>query len=122
MMRSIVAEYPYFDVLSTAGAVSSVVVTSTLSTLSPSSSFIQLVSTSKRLSYSFCSFFARSFSSPNSTPSFVMSCRLFPLYSRRFCATYSSIGSVKYSTSTPRFLNASRNIELSTFSTESPLT
>merc|ERR1712226_1739979 len=107
MMRSMFADQPYSEVVSTHGESAMRELTSTFSTLSPSTSFINLVSGSNS-AFNSSSFFFSS-SSSMSKPSLVVDFNFLPSNSFSCCTVYSSIGSTKYSTSKPFLRKFSRN-------------
>merc|ERR1719272_2001661 len=119
MMRSMFADQPYSEVVSTHGESAKRELTKTFSTLSPSTSFISLVNGSNSAFNSSIFFFSSS--SSISRPSFVVDFNFFPSNSFNCCTQYSSIGSTMYRTSSPFFLNASRKGEEETAAILSPV-
>merc|ERR1711870_17237 len=109
MMRSILAAQPYSEVVSTQGESAMRPLTTTFSTLSPSTSFISLVRGSNSAFISSNFFFSSS--SSTSRPSFVVDFSFFPSNSLSCCTAYSSTGSTMYMTSKPFFLRFSRKGE-----------
>merc|ERR1712078_177097 len=99
MMRSMLADQPYSDVVSTQGESAMRELITTFSTLSPSTSFISLVSGSNSAFISSSFFFSSS--SSRSRPSLVVDFSFLPSNSLSCCTEYSSIGSVMYNTSRP---------------------
>merc|ERR1719437_332677 len=92
MMRSMLADQPYSDVVSTQGESAMREEITTFSTLSPSTSFMSFVSGSNS-AFSSSSFFFSS-SSSRSRPSLVVDFNFFPSNSLSCCTEYSSMGSV----------------------------
>merc|ERR1719326_1106673 len=107
MIRSMFADQPYSDVVNTHGESAIREETMTFSTLSPSTSFISLVSGSNSALSSSRVFFSSS--SSNNDPSFVVDLSFLPSYSFNCCTQYSSIGSTMYKTSIPFFRKVSKN-------------
>merc|ERR1712226_933666 len=107
MMRSMFADQPYSEVVRTHGESAMRELTSTFSTLSPSTSFINLVSGSNS-AFNSSSFFFSS-SSSMSRPSLVVDLSFLPSNSFNCWTAYSSTGSTKYSTSKPFLRKFSRN-------------
>merc|ERR1719263_1963118 len=99
MMRSMLADQPYSDVVSTQGESAMRDEIMTFSTLSPSSSFMSLVRGSNSAFISSIFFFSSS--SSMSRPSLVTDFSFLPSNSLSCCTPYSSIGSTMYSTSDP---------------------
>merc|ERR1712011_59681 len=97
-MRSMLADQPYSDVVSTQGESAIRELTVTFSTLSPRTSFISLVNGSNSAFNSSTFFFSSS--SPMSNPSLVVDFSFFPSNSLSCCTAYSSTGSTMYSTQT----------------------
>merc|ERR1712146_250863 len=119
MIRSMFADQPYSDVVSTHGESTIREQTSTFSTLSPRTSFMSLVSGSNS-ALSSSSFFLSS-SSSMSRPSFVVDFNFLPSNSFSCCTAYSSTGSTIYKTSRPFFRRFSRNGDDDTCATLSPV-
>merc|ERR1719352_1377678 len=99
MMRSMFADQPYSEVVSTHGESTIRELTITFSTLSPRTSFMSLVNGSNS-ALSSSSFFLSS-SSSISRPSFVVDFSFLPSNSFSCCTAYSSTGSTMYKTSRP---------------------
>merc|ERR1712028_102335 len=97
MIRSMFADQPYSDVVSTHGESAIRELISTFSTLSPKTSFMSLLRGSNS-AFSSSNFF---FSSSMSKPSLVIDLSFFPSNSFSCCTAYSSTGSTMYSTSKP---------------------
>merc|ERR1712193_93155 len=106
MIRSMFADQPYSEVVSTQGESAMRPLTTTFSTLSPSTSFISLVNGSNS-AFSSSSFFFSS-SSSTSKPSLVVDFNFLPSNSLSCCTAYSSIGSHMYRTSSPFLRRASK--------------
>merc|ERR1712072_1371044 len=119
MMRSMFADQPYSEVVSTQGESAIRELTTTFSTLSPSTSFINLVRGSNSALSSSNFFFSSS--SSRSRPSFVVDLSFFPSNSLSCWTAYSSTGSVMYSTSRPFFRNCSKKGEEDTWAMLSPV-
>merc|ERR1712061_461994 len=119
MMRSILADHPYSDVVNTQGESAMRLLTMTFSTLSPNTSFMSLVNGSNS---AFCSsnFFFSS-SSSMSRPSFVVDLSFLPSNSFNCCTAYSSTGSTMYKTSKPFLRKFSKNGEEDTAVMLSPV-
>merc|ERR1712217_760078 len=119
MIRSIFADQPDSDVVSTHGESAIRLLTMTFSTLSPKTSFMSLVNGSNS---AFCSsnFFFSS-SSSISKPSFVVDLSFFPSNSFNCCTAYSSTGSTMYMTSKPFLRRFSRNGDEDTAAMLSPV-
>merc|ERR1712056_84982 len=109
MMRSILADQPYSEVVRTQGESAMRPLTITFSTLSPSTSFINLVRGSNS-AFNSSSFFFSS-SSSRSRPSLVVDLSFLPSNSLSCWTQYSSIGSTMYRTSKPFFRKFSRKGE-----------
>mmetsp|Transcript_9889 Transcript_9889/g.11214 ORF Transcript_9889/g.11214 Transcript_9889/m.11214 type:complete len:233 (-) Transcript_9889:1554-2252(-) len=120
MICSMCALQPNSDVTRMHGDVDRRSVSTTFSTFSPSTSFIDLHSFSKLAFSSSRCFFSSSVSS-NFTPSFVRHTNFLSSKSFTCCITYSSIGSTMNSTSTPRRFASSRKGEFSSFFLLSPV-
>merc|ERR1712054_40695 len=120
MIRSMLADQPYSPVTRQHGEVVRRSEHTTFSALSPSTSLISLHRFSQAAFFSSHSFFSSSdFSILR--PSLVMLRIFLPSYSLSCWMAYSSIGSVMYSTSKPRFLSDSRNGADSTALRDSPV-
>merc|ERR1719188_2417961 len=119
IMRSMFADQPYSDVVRTHGESAIRELIRTFSTLSPSTSFINLVNGSNS-AFNSSSFFFSS-SSSRSRPSLVVDFSFFPSNSFSCCTPYSSIGSTMYSTSRPFLRNVSRNGDEDTAAMLSPV-
>merc|ERR1711972_258495 len=91
MIRSMLADQPYSDVVSTQGESAIRELTTTFSTLSPSTSFMSFVSGSNSAFNSSIFFFSSS--SSISKPSLVVDFNFFPSNSLSCCTQYSSMGS-----------------------------
>merc|ERR1711957_454278 len=99
MMRSMFADHPYSEVVSTHGESAKRELTKTFSTLSPKTSFMSLVSGSNSAFNSSIFFFSSS--SSISRPSLVVDFNFLPSNSFNCCTAYSSTGSTMYKTSKP---------------------
>merc|ERR1711933_656284 len=119
MMRSIFADQPYSDVVSTQGESAMRELTKTFSTLSPNTSFISLVSGSNSALHSSSFFFSSS--SSISKPSFVVDFNFLPSNSLRCWTQYSSTGSTMYITSKPFLRKVSKNGDEETATMLSPV-
>merc|ERR1719480_607061 len=119
MMRSMFADQPYSEVVSTQGESAMRELTSTFSTLSPRTSFINLVRGSNS-AFNSSSFFFSS-SSSISRPSLVVDLSFLPSNSFNCCTEYSSTGSTMYSTSKPFLRRVSKNGEEDTAAMLSPV-
>mmetsp|Transcript_98056 Transcript_98056/g.253589 ORF Transcript_98056/g.253589 Transcript_98056/m.253589 type:complete len:205 (-) Transcript_98056:1491-2105(-) len=119
MMRSMFADQPYSEVVSTQGESAMRPLTMTFSTLSPSTSFISLVSGSNSAFISSSFFFSSS--SSMSRPSFVVDFSFLPSNSFSCCTQYSSTGSTMYRTSRPFLRIVSRNGDEDTWAMLSPV-
>merc|ERR1719321_486327 len=100
------ADQPYSDVVKTQGESAMREETNTFSTLSPRTSFINLVSGSNSALSSSSFFFSSS--SSRSKPSLVVDLSFLPSNSLSCCTQYSSIGSTMYKTSKPFLRNDSK--------------
>merc|ERR1712039_748203 len=94
MMRSMFADQPYSEVVSTQGESAMRELTKTFSTLSPRTSFMSFVSGSNSAFNSSIFFFSSS--SSKSNPSFVVDFNFLPSNSFNCCTQYSSMGSTMY--------------------------
>merc|ERR1711979_128570 len=119
MIRSMLADQPYSDVVSTQGESAKRELIKTFSTLSPSTSFISLVGGSNSAFNSSIFFFSSS--SSISRPSLVVDFNFLPSNSFNCCTAYSSIGSTMYKTSRPFFRNVSRKGDEETAAMLSPV-
>merc|ERR1719245_723047 len=119
MMRSMFADHPYSEVVRTHGESAILKLTRTFSTLSPRTSFINLVKGSNS-AFNSSSFFFSS-SSSISRPSLVVDFNFLPSNSFNCWTAYSSMGSTMYRTSKPFFLKASRKGEEETAAMLSPV-
>merc|ERR1712060_451468 len=119
MIRSMLADQPYSEVVRTQGESAMRELTNTFSTLSPSTSFISLVNGSNS-AFNSSSFFFSS-SSSMSKPSFVVDFSFLPSNSFSCCTAYSSMGSTMYKTSRPFLRRASKNGEDDTAAMLSPV-
>merc|ERR1719401_3359337 len=119
MIRSMFADHPYSDVVSTHGESAMRELTKTFSTLSPKTSFINLVNGSNS-DFNSSSFFFSS-SSSISSPSFVVDFNFLPSNSFNCCTDYSSIGSTMYKTSRPFLRKFSKNGDDDTAAMLSPV-
>merc|ERR1712051_883202 len=119
MMRSMFADQPYSEAVSTQGESAMRELIKTFSTLSPSTSFMSFVKGSNS-AFSSSSFFFSS-SSSISRPSLVVDLSFFPSNSFSCCTAYSSIGSTMYRTSIPFFLRDSKNGDEETAAMLSPV-
>merc|ERR1711862_765749 len=99
MIRSMLADQPYSEVVSTHGESAMRLLTSTFSTLSPRTSFISFVKGSNSAFISSIFFFSSS--SSMSRPSLVVDFSFLPSNSFNCCTPYSSMGSTMYNTSSP---------------------
>merc|ERR1719262_280300 len=106
MIRSMFADQPYSEVVSTQGESTMRSLTTTFSVLSPSTSFINLVKGSNSALSSSIFFFSSS--SAMSRPSLVVDLSFLPSNSFNCCTAYSSTGSTMYRTSRPFFRSCSR--------------
>merc|ERR1711997_1071118 len=93
MMRSMLADQPYSEVVNTHGESANRSLTTTFSVLSPRTSFMSLVRGSNSALSSSSFFFSSS--SAMSRPSFVVDFSFFPSNSFSCCTAYSSMGSTK---------------------------
>merc|ERR1711972_749459 len=118
MMRSMFADQPYSEVVSTHGESAMRELTSTFSTLSPSTSFMSLVKGSNSAFNSSSFFFS---SSSMSRPSLVVDFSFLPSNSFSCWTAYSSIGSTMYRTSSPFLRRVSRNGDEDTAAMLSPV-
>merc|ERR1712045_385659 len=109
VIRSMFADQPYSEVVSTQGESAIRLLVITFSTLSPSTSFMSFVSGSNS-AFNSSSFFFSS-SSSRSRPSLVVDFNFFPSNSLSCCTEYSSMGSTMYITSKPFFRKLSRKGE-----------
>merc|ERR1719476_413 len=119
IMRSMFADQPYSEVVSTHGESAIRELTITFSTLSPRTSFINFVNGSNSALSSSNFFFSSS--SSRSKPSFVVDFNFLPSNSLSCCTQYSSMGSTMYKTSKPFFLKASRKGDEDTAAMLSPV-
>merc|ERR1719517_360464 len=119
MMRSMFADQPYSEVVRTQGESAMRELTTTFSTLSPSTSFMSLVSGSNS-AFSSSSFFFSS-SSSTSKPSLVTDLSFLPSNSFNCCTAYSSTGSTMYNTSKPFLRRVSKKGEDDTAAMLSPV-
>mmetsp|Transcript_34984 Transcript_34984/g.85737 ORF Transcript_34984/g.85737 Transcript_34984/m.85737 type:complete len:233 (+) Transcript_34984:314-1012(+) len=122
MMRSMLADHPNLEVTRMHGVSVRRRDTVTFSTLAPSTSFIQSVSTLYSSSISLALALSASSSAPMSRSSLEMSTSFFSLNCDRLVMATSSMGSIKYSTSNPFFLICSRNGDASAASRVSAAT
>merc|ERR1711865_953053 len=99
MIRSMLADQPYSDVVKTHGESDNRQLTMTFSVLSPRTSFMSLVNGSNSALHSSSFFFSSS--SSMSRPSFVVDFNFLPSNSLSCWTAYSSIGSHMYNTSRP---------------------
>merc|ERR1711865_191453 len=106
MIRSMLADHPYSDVVRTHGESAIRELMTTFSTLSPSTSFMSFVRGSNS-AFNSSSFFFSS-SSSRSRPSLVVDFNFFPSNSFNCWTAYSSMGSTMYKTSNPFFRKVSR--------------
>merc|ERR1712045_36970 len=116
---SMFADQPYSDVVRTHGESAIRELTSTFSTLSPKTSFINLVSGSNS-DFNSSSFFFSS-SSSISRPSLVVDFNFLPSNSFNCWTAYSSIGSTMYMTSRPFLRKASKKGDEDTAAMLSPV-
>merc|ERR1712186_273562 len=119
MIRSMLADQPYSEVVNTHGESAIRLLTTTFSVLSPRTSFINLVSGSNSALSSSSFFFSSS--SSMSKPSLVVDFSFLPSNSFSCCTAYSSTGSTMYMTSKPFFRRASRKGEEETAVMLSPV-
>merc|ERR1712050_404270 len=119
MIRSMLADQPYSEVVSTQGESAKRELIKTFSTLSPSTSFISLVNGSNSAFNSSIFFFSSS--SSISRPSLVVDFNFLPSNSFNCCTAYSSMGSTMYITSRPFLRNASKKGEEDTAAMLSPV-
>merc|ERR1712211_67548 len=119
MMRSMLADQPCSEVVRTQGESAMRDVTTTFSTLSPRTSFINFVNGSNS-AFNSSSFF---FSSSSSIykPSLVVDLSFLPSNSFNCCTAYSSTGSTMYNTSKPFLRRVSKNGEEGTAVMLSPV-
>merc|ERR1712176_1172266 len=107
MIRSMLADQPYSDVVNTQGESAIRLLTTTFSVLSPKTSFMSFVKGSNSAFNSSNFFFSSS--SSISRPSLVVDLSFLPSNSFNCCTAYSSTGSTMYKTSIPFFRRDSRN-------------
>merc|ERR1711967_95708 len=119
MMRSMLADQPYSDVVRTQGESDNLVLTITFSVLSPRTSFMSLVRGSNSALSSSNFFFSSS--SSMSKPSLVVDFNFLPSNSLSCCTAYSSIGSHMYNTSRPFLRRVSKKGDDDTAATLSPV-
>merc|ERR1712137_1230321 len=119
MIRSMFADHPYSEVVSTQGESAIRLLTTTFSTLSPKTSFMSFVRGSNS-AFSSSNFFFSS-SSSMSNPSLVVDFNFFPSNSFNCWTAYSSTGSVMYITSSPFFLKFSKKGDEDTATMLSPV-
>mmetsp|Transcript_9693 Transcript_9693/g.25779 ORF Transcript_9693/g.25779 Transcript_9693/m.25779 type:complete len:205 (-) Transcript_9693:664-1278(-) len=119
MMRSMFADQPYSEVVSTQGESAMRLLTMTFSTLSPKTSFMSLVRGSNS-AFNSSSFFFSS-SSSMSKPSLVVDLSFLPSNSLSCWTQYSSTGSTMYITSKPFLRRVSKNGEDDTAAMLSPV-
>merc|ERR1712025_625207 len=119
MMRSMLADHPYSDVVKTHGESANLVLTITFSVLSPRTSFINLVKGSNSALSSSNFFFSSS--SSMSRPSLVVDFSFLPSNSLSCWTAYSSMGSTMYKTSRPFLRRDSKKGDEDTAATLSPV-
>merc|ERR1712021_69731 len=119
MMRSMFADQPYSEVVKTHGESAKRELTTTFSTLSPSTSFINLVRGSNSAFSSSIFFFSSS--SSMSRPSLVVDFNFLPSNSFNCCTAYSSTGSTMYKTSNPFLRRVSKKGDEETATMLSPV-
>merc|ERR1719437_13699 len=119
MMRSMLADHPYSEVVSTHGESAKRELTKTFSTLSPNTSFINFVKGSNSAFNSSIFFFSSS--SSMSRPSLVVLFNFLPSNSLSCCKAYSSMGSTMYKTSRPFLRRVSKKGEEDTAAMLSPV-
>merc|ERR1712137_596561 len=119
IIRSMFADQPCSDVVKTHGESAIREVTTTFSTLSPNTSFINFVKGSNSAFSSSIFFFSSSSSISN--PSFVTDLSFLPSNSFNCWTVYSSIGSTMYNTSRPFFRKDSKKGEEETAAMLSPV-
>mmetsp|Transcript_76115 Transcript_76115/g.214373 ORF Transcript_76115/g.214373 Transcript_76115/m.214373 type:complete len:205 (-) Transcript_76115:326-940(-) len=119
MMRSMFADQPYSEVVSTQGESAMRELTMTFSTLSPKTSFMSLVSGSNSALNSSNFFFSSS--SSMSKPSLVVDLSFLPSNSLSCWTQYSSTGSTMYITSKPFLRRVSKKGDDDTAAMLSPV-
>lgn len=120
MILSMLAVHPYCEVTIQQGLSTSLFETTTFSTFLSKTSFMTLHNPSN-LVLSSSNFFFSSSSSGSSKPSLVTLTSCLPSNSFNCWTTYSSMGSVMYTTSKPRFFTRSTKLLLATWSLLSPV-